>query len=163
MADKKNTPAVVADNLTSDLVLNLIETGDYKNMKLVTSVADPAETARRIALRDLAASSIDELLGGTETISGRDYVNKPFTLLSVEWQISEIEGEGLPFYAVLHVADINGEKKTLTTGATTVVRKLAVIDARGWLPAALKIVKLPKTDAGYEPFDLVKAPEIEGF
>ena len=158
-----NTPAVQADTLTSELVLNLIETGEYRNKKFVTTVADPVETARRIALRDLSASSLDELLGGSETISGRDYIGKPFTLLSVEWQVSEIEGDGLPFYAVLHIADINGNAKTLTTGAVTVVRKLAVISARGWLPAPLKIVKLPKTEAGYEPLDLVKAPEIEQF
>ena len=91
-------------------------------------------------------------------ISGRDYVNKPFTLTGVEWQQSDIVGgEGLPFYAVCHIATIDGEAKVLTTGAASIVRKVAKMAAEGWLPAKVKIVKAAKTEAGYEPLDLALA------
>ena len=144
------------EELNSTTVLSILTTGS--KAKYVFKPANPEDTAKRIAQRDLNASSLDDLLGGeSTTISGRDYINKPFTLTSVEWQSSEIEGQGLPFYAVCHIVTLDGESKVLTTGASTVVRKLAKIDSENWLPAKVKITKGPKTEAGYEPLDLVKA------
>jgi len=148
-----------ADSLNSETVVELFRSGDIHSRKLVFAVADAKETAQRIALRDLNATSLDELLGGSsDVISGRDYVNKPFTLTGVEWQQSDIVGgEGLPFYAVCHIATIDGEAKVLTTGAASIVRKVAKMAAEGWLPAKVKIVKAAKTEAGYEPLDLALA------
>ena len=151
---------VSISSLDSETVLSLFEKG-IASGKFVFAPADPEETARRIALRDLAATSADELLGGgsSEVISGKNYTNKPFTLTSVEWQRSDdvYAGAGLPFYAVCHIFTLDGEEKVLTCGASTVVRKLAKIAVEGWLPIHLKIVKGPKTEAGFEPLDLVKA------
>jgi len=148
-----------ADSLNSETVVELFRSGDIHSRKLVFAVADAKETAQRIALRDLNATSLDELLGGSsDVISGRDYVNKPFTLTGVEWQQSDIVGgEGLPFYAVCHIATIDGEAKVLTTGAASIVRKVAKMAAEGWFPAKVKIVKAAKTEAGYEPLDLALA------
>jgi hypothetical protein len=153
------TEVVTIDSLTSSAVVDLFASGDFANRKFAFAVADPKETARRIAQRDLSATSLDELLGGgdSEVISLRDYVNKPFTITGVEWQQSDIEGDGLPFYAVCHIITLDGEIKVATTGAATVVRKLAVIGANNWFPAKVQIKKAPKTAAGYEPLDLVKA------
>lgn len=150
---------VSISTLDSETVLSLFERG-LANGKFVFAPADPEETARRIAQRDLNAASVDELLGGgsNETISGRNYLNKPFTITSVEWQRSDDAFDaGLPFYAVCHIVTLDGETKVLTTGATTVVRKLAKMAVEGWFPIQVKIVKGPKTDAGFEPLDLVKA------
>jgi hypothetical protein len=151
---------VSSDALNADTVLAVLTSGDKS--KFVFTVANPEETARRIAERDLNAQSLDELLGGgSDAISGRDYINKPFQLTGVEWQPSDIVGDGLPFYAVLHIVSMDGEPKVLTTGALSVVRKVAVMASKGWLPAWVKIVKGAKTEAGYEPLDLVKAPQNE--
>ena len=154
-----NEIVVNSDSLNSETVVELFRSGDIHSRKLVFAVADAKETAQRIALRDLNATSLDELLGGSsDVISGRDYVNKPFTLTAVEWQQSDIVGgEGLPFYAVCHIATIDGEAKVLTTGAASIVRKVAKMAAEGWLPAKVKIVKAAKTEAGYEPLDLALA------
>ena len=151
---------VSADNLNHDTVLAVLTSGD--RTKFVFTASDPAETAKRIAERDLNAATLDELLGGgSDTISGRDYLNKPFQLNGVEWQPSDIAGEGLPFYAVLHVVTLDGEPKVITTGAISVVRKVAVMAQNQWLPAWVKMTKGAKTEAGYEPLDLVKAPQNE--
>ena len=154
-----NEIVVNPDSLNSETVVELFRSGDIHSRKLVFAVADAKETSQRIALRDLNATSLDELLGGSsDVISGRDYVNKPFTLTAVEWQQSDIVGgEGLPFYAVCHIATIDGEAKVLTTGAASIVRKVAKMAAEGWLPAKVKIVKAAKTEAGYEPLDLALA------
>jgi hypothetical protein len=154
-----NEIVVNSDSLNSETVVELFRSGDIHSRKLVFAAADAKETAQRIALRDLNATSLDELLGGSsDVISGRDYVNKPFTLTAVEWQQSDIVGgEGLPFYAVCHIATIDGEAKVLTTGAASIVRKVAKMAAEGWLPAKVKIVKAAKTEAGYEPLDLALA------
>jgi hypothetical protein len=148
------------EGLTTEAVLEVITSGNPTGFTF--KISDPAETAKRIAERDLNAQTLDELLGGSgDATSGRDYLNKPFCLTDVEWQPSTIAGEGLPFYAVLHIVTLDGEAKVLTTGALSVVRKLAVIKKNGWTPAWLKIVKGSKTEAGYEPLDLVKAPQNE--
>lgn len=157
-----NEQVAVIDELSSSLVLDIFTTGETRKFAIKT--ADPAETARRIAARDLNASSLDELLGGGEVLSGKNYTNKPFTLTSVEWQVSEFEGESTHnFYAIMHIVDMNGEAQVLSCGANTVMRKVAIMDAKGWLPAPVKLIKGPKTDAGYEPLDIVKAPEIQSF
>lgn len=162
MANNEIVHATTDVELTTSTVLDLLTNPTTNWSKLSFRVSNPDETAARIAQRELSAASIDELLGGGETISGKDYIGKPFCVNSVDWQASDIVGEGLPFYAVIHAADINGESLTITTGARTVVRKLAIMAGNGWLPAWVKIVKGPKTDAGYEPLDLAKAeaPEL---
>ena len=157
---KKMSDIVKASSISASSVVEFLATG--QKGKFVFTQADPEETARRISERDLNAQSLDELLGGgNETISGRNYINKPFQINNVEWQASEIEGEGLPFYAVIHAISIDGEVLVITCGATSVVRKLAVMQQNQWLPAWCKIVKGSKTAGGYEPLDLVKAPQSD--
>jgi len=149
----------IIDTLDSKTILSLFDEG-ISGKRFEFKTVDPNEVARRIAVRDLEANSLDELLGGSESevISGRNYIGKPFTLVRVEWQKSDDKYDaGLPFYAVCHIVTLDGEPKVLTTGATTIVRKLAKIDYENWYPAKLKIVKGDKTDAGFEPLDLAKA------
>lgn len=152
---------VVIDALTTKMVLDVFANGTFDKTFRIAN-ADPQATAQKIAERDLAATTLDELLGGGDNvISGKNFTNRPFKALSVEWQLSDIEGDGLPFYAVIHAATLDGEVKVITCGANTVVRKLAVMDANGWFPAWIKIVKGNKTEAGYEPLDVVKAPSSD--
>lgn len=156
------TVEIINDELNTTTVLDLLASGDLAGKTFSIKPTDPAEMARKIALRDLNATSVDDLLGGGGDVTGlRNYLNKPFLLENVEWQVSDIDGDGLPFYAVLHVVTLEGETKVLTTGAVSVVRKVAVMDARGWFPQWVKGIKADKTAAGYEPIDLVKAAANE--
>ena len=92
-------------------------------------------------------------------IHGQDYLNKPFTLVDVSWRPSDIEGQGLPFYAVLNIVTLDGEQKVLTTGARSILMKIAKAQSEGWLPLSVKIVQSDKkTENGYQPLDLVAAP-----
>jgi hypothetical protein len=153
---------LITDELTSTLVVDLFATGDIANKKFSIKPSDPVETAKRIAARELNAETFEELMGGTgSVIHAKDHLNKPFQLIKVEWQLSDIEGEGLPFYAILHIVDTNGEISVLTCGATSVCRRAAIIDANGWLGRWVKIVKESKTANGYEPLNLVAASEPE--
>jgi len=157
----KAVVAVGAEGITSAQVVELFEAGDIRSATFAVEAADPETTAQRIRDRELSASSLDELLGGGEVISGKNHVGKPFQLVGVEWQPSDIEGEGLPLYAVLHAVSPDGEQLVITCGAEGVVRKAAIIAARGWLPAWVKIAQGKTTAAGYKPLDLVSAPESE--
>jgi len=120
--------------------------------------ADPEEVRARIEAQVLSAGSLAELLGGQEVISGKGYVNKPFQIRSVEWQASDIEGDGLPFYAVMDAVDYEGTFLTITCGARSVVQKLAIMQANVWLPAWAKLAE-STTAGGYTVLDLVAAPE----
>ena len=144
------------EGLQASDVIAYVESGGTKTFTVAAE--SPEVIAARIDSQVFTASSIDELLGGREVIHARDFLNKPFTLTDVEFRPSEIEGEGLPFYAVLHIVDMDGAVNVLTTGARSVVMKVAKIRAEGWLPASLKLVEGSKTANGYTPLDLAAAP-----
>jgi len=155
---------IIDEELTTKAVLDLFASGDLSSKKFSIKASDPAETARRIADREINAQSFEELVGGSgDVIHARNYLNKPFQLNGVEWQLSDIEGEGAPFYAVLHIVTTDGEIAVMTCGASTVMRRAAVIAANGWFGRWVKIVKETKTANGYEPLTLVEAPEAVPF
>lgn len=158
---KKNLPATIAGELNTEAILSLFAdaTVDWTNIHFTVSSSE--ETAARIAARDLEANSLDELLGGSDTISGKNYVGRPFCAVDVEWQASNIDGEGLPFYAVIHASNIDGESITITCGGRSVVRKLAVMKAKSFFPAWIKLVQGEKTENGYYPLDIAKAAAPE--
>jgi hypothetical protein len=140
-----------------------------KYLKDPTSVAfakideDPAEVAARIKERDFSASSFEELFGGNDVLHAKDYLNRPFRLLGVEWRVSGIEGQGLPIFAVLQIVTVDGESTVLTTSAEDVVRKVAKADAEGWLGADrwVKITQASQpTSSGYYPLDISSAPTV---
>lgn len=120
---------------------------------------DPEAVRARIEAQQIGAGSLEELLGESSVVAGKQYVGKPFQLLSVSWRKSDFDGgEGLPFYALLEGATYDGERLTLSCGARSVVTKVAVMAARGWLPAWVKITEGKATEAGYKPLDLASAP-----
>ena len=140
-------------------VVKYVESGGTH--KITVATEDPSAIAARIDAQIFQASSVEELFGERDVIHGRDYLNKPFRLVNVEWRPSDIEGEGLPFYAVFHIADIDGEMKVLTTGARSVLMKAAKALSEGWLPIDVKLVQSEKkTESGYQPIDLVAAPGL---
>lgn len=144
--------------ITPQDVLRYVESGG--TYKIALPAQDPEAVAERINLEIINASSVDELFGEREVIHGRDYLNKPFNLLDVEYRPSDIDGEGLPFYGVFHIVTPDGETKVLTTGARSVLLKAAKAQYEGWLPLWVRIVQSDKkTENGYQPLDLQAAPE----
>ena len=130
----KNTDLVVAGSLSSALVVELFATGEINSAELIFTNApvDPATAQANISARRHAAKSLEELLDGGKLISGKDFTNRPFQIETVEWRPSDIEGEGLPFYAVLGVVDANGEAKKIGVGAKSVVESVSIGDTNGW-------------------------------
>ena len=150
-----NEMAVPDSSITTADVVAFITTG----APIPIVAEDPETIAARIDAQILAAGSVEELFGETTVIHARDYLAKAFTLLRVEWRPSDIEGDGLPFFAVMHIVDMNGEAQVITTGARSVVMKAAKAQHEGWLPLQVRIVQSDKkTASGYQPLDLVAAP-----
>ena len=150
--------ATPSDVLNSSLVLDVLQ-GRIDAKTLVVGTGDPSEVAARIERQDLEATSIEQLLGSSEMVAGKDFVDKPFQVQRVEWQLSDIDSAALPFYAVLHGVTYEGEAVVIGVGARSVVRKAAKVEHEGWLPVWVKIVRGKKTAEGYYPLDLVAAPE----
>jgi hypothetical protein len=161
----KDNPAVEPDTLSSSLVIDILA-NPGRAATFVAKVRDPEQVAAEIALRDLNATSRDDLLGESKMIAGKNYVDKGFALTSVEWQESTFEGgEGLPFYAVLHGVTPDGESVTIGCGAKTVVRRAALMDIKGWCgpDAWVKITRGKRLESGNYALDLVGAKEFAPF
>ena len=101
-------------------------------MSFDNAPVDPETAARNISAQRHAAKSIEELLEGGKLTAGKDFTNRAFQIESVEWRASDIEGEGLPFYAVLGIVDANGESKKIGVGAKSVVEAVAIGDVKGF-------------------------------
>ena len=151
------TKAVVTidEAIPAEAVLSFLN--DPTSVDLLAFKEDPEAIAKRITDAKLAAESLEQLLGGTETVKARDFINKPFQALSVDFRPSDIEGEGTGVYAVIEIVDGNGERHALTCGGRGVVENLAIMAVRGWFPASVKIIEGKQTAAGYKPLDLVAA------
>ena len=153
----KNLPVTIDQALTPVEVLAYLK--DPGSIEVAAFRADPEAVRARIEERLYSAESLDELLGDSEVISGKGYVNKPFQVRSVEWQTSDVEGgEGLPFYAACSIVTTDGELAVLPCGARSVVQKLAIMASQGWLPAWVKLTST-RTAAGFDVLDLTSAPE----
>ena len=134
MASKKTTDLVVAGSLSSGLVAELFATGEINSAELQFEnlPVDPEAAARSISAQRHAAKTVEELLEGGKLTAGKDFTNRAFQIDTVEWRASDIEGEGLPFYAVLAVVDGNGEAKKIGVGAKSVVEAIAIGDVQGF-------------------------------
>ena len=150
------------EGLNAQDVIAYVESGGAKDF--VVAAEDPATVAARIDAEILAASSLEALLGCSEVTHARDYLNKPFTLTDVTFRQSTIEGsEGLPFFAILTGANLDGEILKISTGARSIMLKVAKIKAEGWFPANVKLVEGSKTASGYTPLDLVAGVVHQAF
>ena len=150
------------EGLQAQDIIAYVESGGSQDF--VLAVEDPSVIASRIDAEILAASSIDVLLGGSEVTHARDYLNRPFTLTDVTFRQSTIEGsEGLPFFCVLTGVNLDGEILKISTGARSIMLKVAKIKAENWFPANVKLVEGGKTASGYTPLDLVAGVITEPF
>jgi hypothetical protein len=155
MATKSTAVATIDEALTSSLVVQYLK--DPTSVDVLAFREDPEAVAARINAQILEADSVEALFGGkSDTVQGKTYTNRPFQLRKVlNWQPSDQEGAGLPFFGVFEIATPDGEILTMTCGARGVVLRAAKADAEGWLPVWVKITEGTKTEAGFIPLDLV--------
>jgi hypothetical protein len=155
---KDNLPVTIDQSLSSTEVLLWLKNPD--SVALDQFKAPPEEVAARITERHLAAGSVDELLGAQTSTAGKDYLNKPFAIVSVDWLASDHDEAGsLPIYALMRVTNYDGEMVVLNCGARNIVEKVAIMAERGWFGTWCKITKADRaTEAGFYPLDLVSAP-----
>ena len=120
---------------------------------------DPEVVQRRIESQELNASSLSELLGNETALHGEDVVGRIFQLLSCDWRpTDEALGGSMPVFGVFKIAFADGSIETLTCGARSVVRRAAIAQMRGWLPAWMTIKAIPSATKGYSPIlELVAA------
>jgi hypothetical protein len=158
MAGKSIVP--ITDKFGSAEIVALFESGEIDKVEFAFQFADPAETARRIEEQELNATSVETLLGGG-TVAGKEHVGKPFKIDAVDWFPTKKADAAIKVYAVLRGHDFDGEVVTITCGARSVMRKAAIMDARGWLDKQyVKITSTP-LESGNEALDLTMVPADE--
>ena len=156
------TPSTVDGDISSTDVLLYVSSDGAHSITHV--VQDPEQVAKRIESRILNADSEAALFGSDQVLHAQDYIGQPFQLMKVEWRTSD-QG-GLPFYVVLTILTPDGEILPMTTGARTVMLKVARADQIGAVPSAgwLRITKSDKpTEAGNFPLDIESAPAPGAF
>ena len=150
--------------LTSAAVAELFKNHQQRDPDLVKRFNNPVlDQAAKDELREAmhqakhSAKNLEELLEGGGMLNGRDYLNKPFQIERVDWRMSDIEGEGLDFFAILGIVDAYGEARRLATGGENVVESIALGDAGGFFQPIggfaqwVKFVGVPLTDAEGKP------------
>jgi hypothetical protein len=154
MATKKNEAIEPAD-LTLDAVWETIK-GDGK-IKLAESTSE--ETSTRILETQLAATTAEELFGGTSLLKAKEHVNRPFKLTDVEFRNEDdqyADSTGVGIYAVLHTVSAGGEIQTFGCGGKDVVVKCLKAKELKVLPRWLKFVT-DTTASGFTVIKLVTA------
>lgn len=150
------TPVIVEAAITSQDVVNYITSPEQYPIQQL--VEDPEVIAARIEAEELMAQTPAQLFGGQmNALHGEDVIGKTFQILSVSWRHSDFtENGGLPVFGVFTVAFADGQIETLVCGARSVVRKVAIAAARGWLPVWVKMEAIPSKEKGRKPIlDLV--------
>lgn len=155
--DQSNVPAVPtsvelseADRETFERFLAAAETD--------AAEVDPDEISMQIIGRILAATTVDDVLGGAGALHARDYLSTPFTLLGVRFNRSGFGGDGPAFYALLEGADNAGEAVVITCGARNVIAQAWKLRDLGALPLRVQIRESEReTAAGYKVMWLDRA------
>ena len=128
-------------------------------IRLTVVEEDPEVVQRRMIEQTLSTRTVEELWG-TGAISAKDNVDRTFTLNSVEFRNSEVEGASLGIFAVMHIVlQDTGEITVMTCGAAGVVTRLVKLIEFDALPIRLRI-SATKTKGGYTALDLVPVRDL---
>lgn len=140
--------------IDSEVFQRFLAAGDDPNSEM-----DPDEIAVQIIARILNATTVDDVLGGTQATHARDFLDQPFTMTGVRFNRSDFDGTGPKFYALLEGADSNGEAVTVTCGARNVIAQAWKLADMGALPIGLVLRESDRpTRAGFKVMWLDKAP-----
>lgn len=116
---------------------------------------DPQAAALQIVAQVLSADTPEEVLADIEAVGLRQWVDKPFTLETVEFRRSDYE-VGMPFYCLLRGTDrATGEQVLLTSGSQKITAQCFRLVTRGWLPRKVMAKQSSKpSKSGYFPMRL---------
>jgi hypothetical protein len=104
--------------------------------------------------RILSGESAEDVLTSDVPVSGKMYVDKPFTLYGFAITESDFE-EGSPYYANLDVTlGTDPRRRILNVGGIKVLAKLMKLDEFGEWPVVVKLTS-SETKRGYQVLDLV--------
>jgi len=101
----------------------------------------------QMALRILNAQSADEVLDPFGTMRGEDLYDKPLMITGVQYLISDIGGEGFPWYCAVEYDNGVGGKSVAIVGGEKLVPQLAGLDMHDGFPRLCRI-HAGKTRAG---------------
>jgi hypothetical protein len=107
-------------SLDLDAVLTMLKNGE--RLHIVEDPSDDAAVAVDMLQRTLGATSADELFSeeAGESISGKDYVERPFRIDRVKFRNSDRD-DGLGIYAIFEGVDFSGAPIVVTSGSSNVL------------------------------------------
>jgi hypothetical protein len=133
--------AAVAGPATQTLVAWLTHKADQQD-------GNEDQVMERIIADMLSSESPDEVLTERLPIHGKEFVDKPFVLQSIEVREGEFE-EGSPFYAIMNVTvGSPPEPRVISCGGWRVLAQLMALDAHGEFPQTI-CIRGKKTRKGF--------------
>ncbi len=130
---------------------------DWCRAKVDEASEDSFEAIKRIVRQTMASTTPDEVLRQQLPISGKQFLDAVFILLSFNVTESEFtESDGCPFYANLDVTvGSPPERRVVNIGSWKVMAQLFVLDQAGEWPQTLVIrAKKRATRRGFYPLSL---------
>lgn len=112
---------------------------------------DAEQVQLQIIARTLRADTVDAVLASDAAVSSKDYVGKPFTVLSLRWSEADDSNEGFQYFAVCQCVDTDGVPFVMTSGAARIVAQLHQLRKMDALPITLIIRKAerPSSSGNY--------------
>lgn len=120
---------------------------------------DPEEATLRMIQQIFTTDTAEETLG-MQALHAKEYLDRPFTILDVEFLKSadEYQKQGsLPMFALLDVVDVKKRRKKITCGGKIVVATLYHMQRKGTLSDIRSKFVSKRTEAGYDALNLVAA------
>lgn len=112
---------------------------------------DPDAISAEIMQRILNATTAEAVLG-KGAIDASSVLNQRLVLRGVRWNKSTKGESGPGFYALLDVANVDGEPMTVTCGSRNVMAQAWRLADLGLLPLGVRIMESPvETAAGGRP------------
>jgi len=88
-------------------------------------------------------------LARVEAVGGRDLLGVPLRVTSVEWRNSDLAGDGLGIFAVLHATQQDGTEVAVTCGSRNVLAQLYRVARDGVFPVDISFSESKPTAKGY--------------
>jgi len=111
----------------------------FAGLPVITSFDDMVE---RSLQRMMSAESVEELLANPEAAGLRDYSGKVLLFTAVTGILPSGIRPG-EYYCIVEATDERtGQSLTLTTGSPYAGGRLAVAQAKGWLPRRMRVLEM---------------------
>lgn len=113
------------------------------------SVEDTEATINRLIMQTFEAEKVEDIFGGTGTVSSQEAVGWPLVVRDYTLHRSDFATDGHAVFMVVDAVRIDtGEVIALTTGAKRIMAQVVTAKARGVLPANVVIVEVGQAKPG---------------